>query len=380
MIIKKIFTIFSTFILIFYTSITGLILLISTVKLAYAEDISSYNHNSSYLIVTIPTPGTEPGPVIPHLVTQPIINWYDFQTITGISMLNSNIDVNIEYKFCINITSFQGWDDIDFINITAWFDNGDDDTIYNNSGNLGGNLNMFLQYENTTGKAKYNMLWPDDEIIKGNYTESEIIIENYNQDNIECHNLTFSFIPSYQFRYAPGDGSWDNTTNAINDVWSWNFKIAVTDSGENALDIKTAWVIDEFGVNSYTEIVNVGIPSIQGRPGENASTDNSTNINIRSNVDYALSVDVNTLVHKTHPTANISNQTIYIRGGNLNNFTNFKGHEPVYFYGSSTNYINPDDNNSLKIISDIVYKCNIPIAQLPGDYYGSLYIQLRAKL
>jgi len=63
-------------------------------------------------------------------------------------MLNSKIDVNQEYKFCINISSHQGWDDIEQIDIQAWFDNGDDGTIYNQT--EGGNLNMFLRYKNTT--------------------------------------------------------------------------------------------------------------------------------------------------------------------------------------------------------------------------------------
>ena len=378
MINKKIFTIFSSIILLLYISFTGFIFLISVVKLAHAENITSYSHNSSSLFVKIPTSGEESKPGVPILITQPIINWYDFQTITGRSMLNSKINVNQEYKFCINISSFQGWDDIDYINITAWFDNGDDNTAYNNSENLGGNLNIFLQYKNTTGKAKYNMLWPVDEITKGNFTESDIILPNKN--NIECHNLTFSFIPGYQFRYAPGDGSWDKNINAFNDIYSWNFKITVTDSGESASEIKTVGISNEFGVNSYTEIVNVGIPYIQGLPGENASTDNCTNINIRSNIDYSLSIDIKTLIHETHPIANMSNQTIWIQGGNITKFTNFTGSEILYLYGSSTNYINPDDNGLLKIIKDIKYKCKIPIGQLPGYYSAAMYVQLRAKL
>ena len=255
MVKRKIYSIFLLVLLLFSTFSTGLMAVFPIVRIANAGDITSHSDSSTYLSVTTPIPEPEPpgpGPGPPPLETKPIINWYDFQNATDVSMLNSKIDVNQEYKFCISISSDQGWDDIEYIDITAWFDNGDDSTTYNNSGNLGGNLNMFLQYENTTGIANYNMLWPDDEATKGSFTEKIETDPNANSESTECYNLTFSFIPGYQFRYAPGDGSWDKTKNANNDIWSWNFKISVTDSGEDASGPSTTSIIDEFGVYSYT--------------------------------------------------------------------------------------------------------------------------------
>jgi len=169
-------------------------------------DISENWHNETTLNVTV-------------LQLQPRINWYDFQynqSGTWVSKLNTQIDVNnsAEYRFIVNISSDQGWADIDYMNITAWFDNGNDGTTYNNSGNLGGNLNMYLQYENTTGAASYNMLWPDDEVTfnSGDCTEALVTDSSGSPGNTECHNITFPFIPGFQIRYSPGDGAWD--TNA----------------------------------------------------------------------------------------------------------------------------------------------------------------------
>ncbi|MFO7676947.1 MAG: hypothetical protein R6V50_00975, partial [Thermoplasmatota archaeon] len=106
----------------------------------------------------------DPGDIIDHwdnsttlnvtvLQLQPRINWYDFQyneSGTWVSKLNQQIDVNnsAQYRFTVNISSDQGWADIQYINITAWYDHGSETSYYNET--LGGNINMFLQYENTT--------------------------------------------------------------------------------------------------------------------------------------------------------------------------------------------------------------------------------------
>ena len=286
--IKKFSTFLSVLLLLSaFTSVSNIV--VFNVKTAHAADITTYSDSSSVLSVLIPGEEPPPPPPPPGLETKPRINWYDLQTKAGVSKLNSLIDVNQEYKFCISISSDQGWDDIEYIDITAWCDNGYDSTTYNQT--AGGNLNLYLQYKNTTGTANYYMLWPDDEVTKGSFTE----IVEADPDGIvgstECRNMTFFFTPGYQFRYAPGDGIWHNTTNAFNDIWSWNFKISVKDSGENASGPNTVSVIDEFGVSSYTEIVIAGMPSIQGIPG-NVSAISSVNITTRSNIDYSLSVDL----------------------------------------------------------------------------------------
>ncbi len=215
-----------------FSAVIGIILIISMVvniflfgpivMIGKADpgDIPDIWHNSTTLNVTV-------------LQIPPRINWYDFQynqSGTWVTKLNKEIDVNnsAEYRFIINISSDQGWDDIQYINVTAWYDHGNESSTYNQT--LGGNINLFLQYRNTTGTAVWRMLWPHGgEFTARKYTE-RVVFDRYGSVGYtECHNLTFQFIPSYQVRYAPGpgEGSWLTTRNATNDPLSWNFKITV---------------------------------------------------------------------------------------------------------------------------------------------------------
>ena len=331
-------------------------------------DISDSWDNTTTLNVTV-------------LQLQPRINWYDFQynqSGTWVSRLNQQIDVNnsAEYRFIVNISSDQGWADIEYINITAWYDNGSESTTYNQTS--GGNINLFLQYENTTGTTNFSLIWPDDEATKGNWTESNETDSDGSPGNTECHNLTFSFIPSYQIRYASGDGSWEDGPG-YNDTWSWNFNITVEDqSGYKSYDNPIIGeTVDEFGVYSYTEIVSVGWPTITGNPGTTAIADSNITIETRSNGNYSLAVDLDQLNHTSNPTANMANTTVSLRGGNLTSVTPFPGTGPLYLWGNSNPpYQAAENNDTIKTNSDVEYRCAIPLAQLPGDYTGTIHYHL----
>ena len=310
----------------------------------------------------------------------PRINWYDFQynnSGSWVTKLNQQIDVNnsAEYRFIINISSDQGWDDINYVNITGWYDNGNEDNLYNQT--EGGNINLFLQYENTTGKANWSLQWPNDEVIQREYSEIEEIDQYGITGNTECRNLTFSFIPSYQFRYAPGDGEWNNSYNTTDDAYSWNFNITVTDSGEGASQTYTVWINDEFGVYSYSEIVSAGWPVIIGNPGENATAATPINLITRSNGNYSLSVDVDNLTLITNPIYNISRDKVWVYGGDLAAYSNFSSEGGnIYFYGSETTYHQHEANGTSLSTNDIEYKCDIPIGQMPGDYTATIRYHL----
>ena len=331
-------------------------------------DVPNIWHNSTTLNVTV-------------LQLPPRINWYDFQynqSGTWVSRLNAQNDVNdsAEYRFVVNISSDQGWDDIQFVNITAWYDQGNDSYTYNQT--LGGNWNLFLQYENTTGTAVWRMLWPHGgEITEGTYSDT-IGFDPYGSPGYtQCHNLTFSFIPSYQMRYAPGDGIWNNTYNTTDDVESWNFIIEVTDSGEDAPQSSTIWITDEFGVYSYSEIVSAGWPTIIGQPGENATANSNITLQTRSNGNYSLTTDVEDLVHRTFPGATISREQIWVRGGDLNIFDNFTASSGgIYFYGLIGTYHLAQANGTNLTTNDVEYKCNIPMGQMAGDYVAAIRYHL----
>jgi len=332
-------------------------------------DINQSWHNETTLNVSV-------------LHLEPRINWYDFQynqSGTWVSRRNQQIDVNnsAEYRFIVNISSDQGWDDINYINITAWYDNGTESTTYNET--LGGNLNLFLQYENTTGTAVYSVLWPSNEVAIGSLTDVVVNDPLGSPGNTECHNVSFTFIPGYQLRYAPGDGAWDNAINTTNDARSWNFNISVTDGGEGAAAPLTRWRTDEFGIYAYAEVASAGWPTITGNPGENATADNNISVVIRSNNNYSLSILVDDLIHTTNPAFTISNESIWVRGGDLDARMNFTGSGPVYFYGDDVNYHIAEDNGSNKITSDVEFRCDIPLGQQAGDYEATIRYHLKTE-
>ena len=370
-----------------------------------AGDISSAWYNSTTLNVTI-------------LHFEPVINWYDFQyndSGTWVSKLNQQIDVDntSEYRLIVNISSDQGWDDIDYINITAWHDKGSENTIYNET--LGGNINMKMQYINTTGTPSFVFNWPNFEVTFIEWNENTVQNPYGLAGITETKNLTFTFIPGYQFRYAHGPiGGWNTSKETylfgsswtnLNNIWSWNFNISVTDSGENnSNNVLTSWATDEFGVYSYTEIVSAGWPYLVGDPGQNVSVNDvgcSGNISLktRSNGNYSLSVNVSDLIHVNDPTETIriENDTIWVRVGNrtvFNNFSQTYG-ESIHLYGingpndyelaepNGTRKLATDDGNPEKQSYDalgVEYKCNIPLGQQSGQYKGVIYYHLETQL
>lgn len=212
-------------------------------------------------------------------LSSPIINFYDLRnsTVSKLNNITGLLDVNNEYLFTINITDRNGWVDIQYVNIMAWYDYGNETSSYNQT--LGSNLNMFLQYRNTTGTAQFRMLWPDNEvqIIGGNC--SETIINN------TTRIVNISFKPLSQTRWACSNNTWDATKNTTNDPFSWNFNITVI--GASGLK---SWERDEYGVYKFATILpEKNWVDVRAAPGYNA-TSNVVNIAYSSNYDYNISI------------------------------------------------------------------------------------------
>ena len=322
----------------------------------------------------------------------PRINWFDFQynnSGTWESKMDQQIDVDNskEYRFIVNISSDQGWAEIEYINITAWVDLGNDsatDYDTHNASYPGGNTHLFLQYENTTGTINWSMQWPDDEatFVEGDCNETEETDPDGSPGNTECYNVTFAFIPDYQFRYAPGDGGGWDTTEGHNDANSWNFNITVTDSNGNLsyFNPTTNDSLGEFGVYSYSEIISVGWPTISGNPGEVVIADSDITVELRSNGNFSLSVDLDELDHDSNPSEHISNTTVYLQGGNLTTPTQFPGTGPVFIWGASDpDYQWAQNDTTLNTTDDIEYRMAIPLFTIPGDYTGTLRYVLETE-
>jgi hypothetical protein len=346
------------------------------VSKANPGDVSDSYYNETTLNVTV-------------LEAEPRINWYDLQNSTGASMLNTQLDVNQQYTFLVNISSDQGWADIEYIWIDAWADLGSETSYYNET--TGGNINLNITYDNSSETASVFMASPTNgsEVTFNHWSETNVTGSDPQGSSVYTHtyNLSFTFTPSYQWRYAPGDaGGWD-TAAGYNDTWSWNFNITVIDDdGYKSYNNPTVGeTIDEFGVYSYTEIVSAGWPVIVGNPGTTSSVidpDGSGNITIetRSNGNYSLAVNVTNLTHLQNSNWYIQNTSIQTRGGDLSTLTNFNGDNPRYYYnGSGAGYNSAETDDTSLTTNDVEWAVQIPAAQQAGDYEAQIFYHLRTE-
>jgi len=323
----------------------------------HANNDSAWD-NSTYLNVTVES-------------KRPRILWYDFQKCTDddfdggweddidtanwVSKRNNMTETDNEtwYRFIINISSDQGWDNIEYINISGWHDKGDDSDTdgslsgadgYNDTDNMGANRNFFMYYDNTSNDTAYfNLTYPANktEITIGNFSEINVI-DNLGIGGTETRNISFCFKPGYQFRYAPGPGEgnvWVNDSvnntdgfpsgdgyhadtcswESFDNPWSWNFNITVENYGENWGNTPyRSWVRDEFGIYSYTQIVSAYDVVIEGAPDGKYSTNGSSHFNqdpigsgsngesgnqtiqTRSNGNYSMTINITHLYHSQH--------------------------------------------------------------------------------
>ncbi len=349
---KTILTTIVVTLLFFSLFSNGMIITFPLVKISEAVDITTYSDTNTTINVTVET-------------LEPIINWYDFQNSTGASKLNTWIDVEEQYTFLINITSDQGWADVDYINITAWYDNGSELTTYNQT--QGGNLNLYLQYENATGNANWTMMWPDDEALFNAGDCTETIIDAY------THNLSFVFTPRNQTRYAPGDGAWD-VTAGYNDTRTWNFNITVADSSGYF-----SYVINEYGIYMYSRITQVtDNPYGSGAPGQNdIQLSPNASVTTQSNANYSLSTNFPNLT-RAGGGYWILNTSLSAAGGSLSR-TNFDGINPLFIWGSAATY-RPHLNNTYADTVDITYWVNITMGTLPGNYSSIITYTLNGEV
>lgn len=207
----------------------------------------------------------------------PVINNFNLKNNTGSKIDNATglLDINKKYYFEINITDENGWGNIGYVNITSWFDGGNENSFYNQT--LGGNLNMFLQYKNTTGSAEFKMLWPDN--------EAELITNDCSETIIspKTRIIQIYFKPKNQVRWAESNKTWATTNNICNDIYSWNFNITVSDQE----DLKD-YVIGEYGVDRFTYIEQVKkLLYVTVIPGYDGDT-NTVSMNFSSNYDYKI--------------------------------------------------------------------------------------------
>ena len=225
------------------------------------------------------TPSTADARCHYILPIAPVINSYDLRNSSGSKLNNATglLDVNHEYYFTINITAKYGWVYIDYIDIKAWYDQGSETSSYNQTS--GGNLNMYLRYENVTGTASFKLLWPKNEVklITGNCSQTIV--------NSTTRIIKISFKPLNQTLWACSNNTWDGTKNTTNDPFSWNFNITAIDMSGLKATKK-----DEYGVYKFANIFpEKNWVDVEAPPGYYATT-NIVSVTYSSNYNFNISI------------------------------------------------------------------------------------------
>ncbi len=301
----------------------------------------------------------------------PKINYYDLRDATS-SVMNAMIDVNQTYYFVINVTQESGWADLDYINITAWYDGGTESGTYG-YGSGAPNTQFFIRYENTTGTATVTIQYPTTgEIDSVSFTETVI--------DSTTHNITIAFRPRDQIRYAPGDGSWD-TTEGWNDANTWNFRMNVSNSGGGYNNSAR----NEFGVYRFTNITASGDPQGSGVPGQLVYlTSTNTVVKFKTNYNFRMNVSLDTDLLNTALGTSIAATNVEVNATNLNpatmtptltTWTAFTGtgiNNPVWIFGDATpSYHNAFDSGIQESL-ETQWRVQIPIGTPAGTYTAAV--------
>ena len=308
-----------------------------------AGDIGSYSDNSTNITCIV------------H--QGPIIQAYGLLNSTNVNLTNDMLDVQVEYHFYAVVNQSSGWSDMEYVNITAWYDN-NDDSAYNYNVTAGANLNFKLVYDNTTGTASISS--PYGNVLNVHGTET--VIDTY------THNITIYFTLDYQMRHAPGDGNWsDGGGPGWNDLDSWNFRINATSVGGYATKD------DEFGIYKYTYVAASGDPSVTTSPGTGHTTNVMSpvqKLTFRTNDVFWLNVTIGDL---TSGSNSITSDNVWVRtnNGTVTTDTQFPGPGggTLVLYGTAGagNYSAAYADGSEELC-DVTWSIDVPLGTPVGTY------------
>jgi hypothetical protein len=237
------------------------------------------------------------------------------------------------------------------VNVTAWYDNGDD-SAYNYDSTTGSNLKFKISYDVQASSVSH----------EGNI--QNVYIWDYTKDDY-THVIDLYFTLGPQMRHAVMS-TFANSGPGWNDANSWNFRIEANSNGGSAT------TDDEFGIYKYTYIEASGDPSVTTTPGT-SHTDASnhlspnTAITFKTNDQFRIKVDINDLTSGSNTLA-ASNVWVECMNGDTTSYTQFQdGSTPVYLYGSSNSYHSAYANGDSE--SDTVsWAIDVPLGTAVGTY------------
>ncbi len=299
----------------------------------------------------------------------PHINVIDIKDNLGQSRLNKQSDVGNTYTFFLNCSYDLGWAKVGGLDISAWYDFGNDDIAMRNYNDTAGkNYNFHLHFtpdstDPVNNGGVWRLLWPNgtDEVrLVGWYQKTEdrsgFMGSIVGADEFDYFHLYVNITFGEQLVFAPGQG-WSPSTNqsdpalSFNDLNSWNFNATIYDATvTTARESK----YDEFGIYAYTEITAINNPTGSGAPGSLIYLNPASHIGVRANLPYKVQVNISDMVGERDSTHKISRTAVHVLNNNgyanstnsqISTWTAFPS-SPValYVWGTDTYYMpNLDD-------------------------------------
>ncbi|EMR73388.1 protein of unknown function (DUF2341), partial [Thermoplasmatales archaeon SCGC AB-539-N05] len=176
------------------------------------------------------------------------------------------------------------------------------------------------------------------------------------------------------------NGVWNSSSNATNNLYSWNFNITVTDNSS-----AKAWKVDEYGVYKYTFIEPsqnwVGVTAI---PGGN-DTSSVVAVNYSSNYNFSMTIwfEENLTNQTWGTTIPIANNVDILNDTDSNDDINtgditFNGIEEINavdIFNTSGTF---SKNNASQTV-DVQFNVRIPIGTMWGEYIARIAVKIIQK-
>lgn len=364
-------------------SLTVVLLFLST-SIGFAADVTEDTDETTNLDIDV-----ESG--LPHFT-------YRNVTQGGQTILNNNQgNVATDTNMTVNITVPNGIDTIEHLNVTTWFDAGDDTNSAQDV--YGVNYRFKAEYDNTSGAPEDAWYIHTDYAGYNFGTQVGPVDSTYrtiNFKNNTAYNVTFTApVGDWSikgFHHAqPSTGSWGglDTTNTWNIEWA-------ADMEQDKLDIES---YNEYGIYKYVEVNAQGDAYASAPPGSTVSyeTNESLNTTIRlaTNDRFNLTTQLDNHLTDTTTGETIAVDNIAVKSNYTENGSSTNGHSfaepwmpyeytqdyqyfsglssPIYLTNASNNQPHPAYHNEPYTVRTwSCWQVDIPMGTSPGSYQAAV--------
>ncbi len=306
--------------------------------------------------------------------------------------IGENVNVTVNY------TSVGGLEQTGFVNVSAWYDENQDNGYWFDNRTGRANYRWKLEYDNSSGNSVWSLVTdhPYDEVT---YVGAEKLWSNSTTEN-----WTVELSWNKQIKHAlPDTGVWgDNasdpdyegevsTTFDTDRSWNVNWTIHQSTSG-----INRTWH-NEYGVYKYVNVVAQSDVTGTGFPGQtiaatqNGSVDDvqdtlQSNLTMSSNDNFNVSASINhTFDNGDDPKANDGDEQIDITNvyvntsrtnpGWIENYTQFQNLGEPVFLNYSDNITHEEETNWTQL--NTTWLINIPMATIADTYKTAITYEIK---